>query len=188
MTFTSSSPCCLPVCRPILRLNSIRWLLTVQRQGFSGDAWIYWMLNDEKGRRRLVDHPSQTIDINDDIFCHSLVRFPLNWIMMRLTVIISLSMSSSFSTLSIMAFAIDVRLGMSASLSLGQRYRTSRWRACRSTNRNAYENNAWFINYIYSKENLEDLPNLRQPQVREETPSSPLSWLEAASWWQLWIR
>lgn len=117
-TTTNSLPIAIPVCRPWQCLKSMRKLFRTHSRGSSGGESIYWMLKDEKCRRRFELHPSETSETSEVIACEGVKAHVTEWVI-ELTLMISLSISSNFATFSMTAFPIHERLGISFALTFG---------------------------------------------------------------------
>ena len=69
MVATRSIPINSPVCLPTDELNSSRYFFSSQTVSLSGGESINDILNEVKGRRLRVDHPSQ-ITVTLDLICY----------------------------------------------------------------------------------------------------------------------
>jgi hypothetical protein len=72
VVFTRSIPINFPVCHPTGELNSSRWFLSSHWVSLPGGESINEMLNEVKGRRLRVDHPSQIVETFDGIRYHQI--------------------------------------------------------------------------------------------------------------------
>ena len=118
VVFARSIPINFPVCRPTGELNSSRWFLSSHCVLLPGGESINEMLNEVKGRRLRLDHPSQTVVTFDGIRYHVVSNSTLHRKPAIHTSIISNVISSSCITFLLTELAIADFFGILLSRSV----------------------------------------------------------------------